>query len=254
MIIHQALAQSADTPQQIIEHQHGTQLAADFVEQLKGAGLAQRAVVEPRIFNRHGDARGQHLQQIDVLIGEVIRRIGLQVHHANNAILQNERHRQLRLHSGNRFNIRGVAANIVHQDGALFERSAAHNAFANLNAEIFNHVFRMARARANAKLLRFLVQQENGEDLIINDATHQLGNALHQFIEIERRGDLLADLDEQTEQLGGAERPGRGFCRGFRHNNLHALQEGATFASVAACNPLGPRGSPFSVRQPLAGG
>ena len=57
--------------------------------------------VEPRVLDRHRRFRGQQRQQLDVLLVERVRLRALEVEHADAAILQQQRHHQLRSHAGN---------------------------------------------------------------------------------------------------------------------------------------------------------
>src|ERR1039458_5041528 len=58
-----------------------------------------------------------------------------------------------------------------------------------------------------AQLLRFLIEQQNGENLVVNGAFYDLRNAAQQLIEVERGIDALLHLNHQGQELRQFQRP-----------------------------------------------
>ena len=47
-----------------------------------------------------------------------------------------------------------------------------------------------------------LVEQQDAERAVVDDALRELRDAREQLVEVEHRGDLAADLGERLERLG----------------------------------------------------
>jgi hypothetical protein len=90
-------------------------------------------------------------------------------------------------------------------------RGAAHNRLAHLNSQPAHRLLRVAGAESNAKLLRLFVEQQYGENLVVDGALHHRRNTHHELVEVERGIDLLADIEEQRQQLRRFEQPRHGF-------------------------------------------
>src|SRR5690242_21610142 len=58
----------------------------------------------------------------------------------------------------------------------------------------------MANLKADAQLLRLLVEQQDGEYFVVNDATYQLGYALERGLEVERGIDRVGHFQQERFQ------------------------------------------------------
>ena len=95
--------------------------------------------------------------------------------------------------------VAGVLAHVGHEDRLLApDRSPAetlvHGQAALLLARTEVH------GLAQDELLVVLVQKQDPEHLVVDDALHELGDPLQQLVEVEDRGGLLADLVERGQQ------------------------------------------------------
>ena len=89
---------------------------------------------------------------------------------------------------------------VIGRAAALLGRPA-HDPLTDLDTQIAHNIIGMADAEAHPQFLRLLIQQENGEHLIIRSALHHLSNTHHQLVEIERGIDAFAYLAEQSQNL-----------------------------------------------------
>ncbi len=211
VVIDQAFRVRANFAQQLVQHQHGAQLAADLIQELQGPRLTHAAPIEPRILDGHGDAARQEFQQVLVLLGKEIPPGRLQVQHADDPVFRDQGHRQFRLHRGQGLDVGGVLAHIVDQHRAARLRGPAHDALAHLDAQALHHLLGMAEAEAHPQLLLSLMQQEDGKHVVVDDALHYFGDAHHQLVQIESGVEALAELEQERQELGQLQ----GFRRRF---------------------------------------
>ena len=100
---------------------------------------------------------------------------------------------------------------VLDQHRALRLGRASHNPLPHLDPQAADRVVGVADAEAHPEFLRFLVEQEEGEDLVVDGAFHHLGDTHHQLVQIEGRADALAHFEQQGQKLGQFERPSAGF-------------------------------------------
>src|SRR5208283_4871833 len=114
------------------------------------------------------------------------------------------------------WNVGGIVLDVIYENRTPRLRRPAHDALAHLDSQASDQFAGMAEAEMHAQLLCLLVEEKNGEDLVINGALDDLRDTGQQLIEIERGIELLADLDHQGQELRQLERPGCG-ATGFYH-------------------------------------
>ncbi len=189
-----------DAFEQLVEVQDGGEFFADVEEQAEVAGLARHAGVEARVLDGDGDARGDDGEDAAVLFGEVAALGGLQVEHADDAVLDDERNCQLGAHARMRVDVAGEARHVGHEHGFTALGGAANHAFAHFDAQLF-HVGRVADLEAHAQVLRLLVEQHDAEDFVVYGAAHEFGDAFEQRGEVERGVDRVDDLEQEGFQI-----------------------------------------------------
>src|ERR1041385_2606445 len=197
MVVDDFQQKVADAFEQLVNIEDGGEVAADFVQQRQRAGLLDDPRVQPRILNAHCDTRGNEREQTRMFVLEVSPLAGFQIDHANNAVLVDQRHGQLRAHAGNGLNILGRLGDVIHQDGAALLHSAAGNAFAHFHPDTLGNLRQMADLKAKTQLLRAFVQQQDGENLIVDDAFYHLSHALHERVEIKRGVEHVRHFNEK---------------------------------------------------------
>ena len=133
--------------------------------------LARDAGIEAGVLNCLGDARGCDSKHTLVLGGEVTGLFALQVHNANEAVFCNQGYRQFGPYGGIGGDVIPSRCNVVEQNGLAGERHLAGYAFADGNAHPFDFGS-VADLKPGAQLVGTVVQQQNGEDAVMNDRAH----------------------------------------------------------------------------------
>ena len=151
-----------------------------------------------------------------MLFGEVAGLAGFNVNDADDAVFNDEGNRQFGAHIRHVFYIQTGLGDIVDQEGFALLRRQAGNAFTHLDADALGHLRRVSDSEADAQLLGLFVQQQDGENFVINDAAHLLGGTLQERIEIERGVDHLGDLDQQVFDVQGRGSLGGGIHDSYR--------------------------------------
>ena len=185
--IDQAPQKFRDPSQQFVQVQDRGQLARDLIEQQQNSRLLRGARIELGIFNACRHARGNQGQQPLVLFGEIVFMPCLQVDHANHPVLGGKRHRQLRAHVRHGSDVSGILRDIVDQNRLSKLNCLPRDAFADFDSGAFSELLRISNLKTETQLLSLLVQEQNGEDFVVDDLAHDLSDATQSGIQIERR-------------------------------------------------------------------
>src|SRR5262249_55510563 len=97
----------------------------------------------------------------------------------------------------NGFNVLGFFTDVVHQDGASLFGSTAGHAFTDFDTDSLSHFRRVADLKAEAQLLCALIEQKDGENLVVDDPLHHLSHTLHQRIEVERGVEHVSHFNQK---------------------------------------------------------
>src|SRR5438874_2326073 len=89
-----------DVVEQFVKVEDRRQLSTDLVQQRQALGLPRHSSVELRVLNTYRQPRSNQHQQAFVCFSECFRLVGLKVHYADHAVLDNQRDRQLRADFG----------------------------------------------------------------------------------------------------------------------------------------------------------
>ena len=145
-------------------------------------------------------------QHRDVALGERVLLVGHQVESAQHFALVAQRHRQRRLHVLDNAHPARFGADIADKDRTLLGDGGSNHALANLEPEVFDHVFRISDRVRDAELtlgnVAPLVEQVDREHRERRQPRNQLRDLLQQFVEVEHRGDFAAEIEERREKLG----------------------------------------------------
>ena len=98
------------------------------------------------------------------------------------------------------------AATSLTSTGCARLHGAPGDPLPNLNADALGDLGRMADLKAHAQLLRLLVQQQDGEDFVVDEALEHLGYALQQSVQVERGVDRVGDLQQVAVERRGHQR------------------------------------------------
>ncbi len=88
------------------------------------------------------------------------------------------------------------AAQVVDQHRLAGLHRASGDALPDLDADALRHLGRMSHLKPHPQLLRFLVQQQDGKDFVIDKALQHLRYALQQCVQVKRGVDRIGDLQQ----------------------------------------------------------
>ena len=135
-------------------------------------------------------------QQALVLFGEGAGLVGFHVDHADDLVLGDQRNGQLGAHAGRGVDEVLLGCDVVDQHSFAALHGLSGNSLANLDADAVGHFGRMTDLEAYAQLLGFFVQQQDGENFVIDNLLQHLGHALQQSVQVERRVDRIGHLQQ----------------------------------------------------------
>ena len=135
---------------------------------------------------------------------------GLDVEHADDFVFRDQRHRQLRTHAGRGVDEVLLRANVVHQHRLAQLHGFAGYPLPHLDVNALGYIRRMADLETDAQLLRSLVQQQDGEHLVIHHPLQHLGHALQQGVEVERGVHRIGNFQQVVVEAGRDQRIGNG--------------------------------------------
>ena len=184
LVIDEPPQELPDALQQRIEIENRGYLAGYFVEHRQRLRLPGHAGVEACILDRLGYAGGGQLQQMHVFRLEIADLLGLKVDHANDAVLHDERHGQFRADIGIGADVVRIAPHILQQDGFAVLGGPPNDslAYPDLQALGFR---RMADLKAHTQVVGPFVEQQDGEDSVVDYGAHQVRSAMQQGLQIE---------------------------------------------------------------------
>ena len=125
----------------------------------------------------------------------------LQIEHADDAALVKERHDQLRARLGIHGEVARIFAHVGHIDGPPLAHGRAYQAAGDGDAPQGRMRIAEAPGIAGDERLAFVIEQHDGEHLVVDEAAQQLADALEQRIEIEDRSQLGGDFVQHCERL-----------------------------------------------------
>src|SRR5205807_608136 len=194
LVVNDLKQQIAYAFEELIKVENRCEILADLVQQQKGIGLAHDARIEPGILNAYRDAGGNQGQQSRMFVFKISGLGRFYVDDPNDPVLGDQRDSQFGAHMRNRCDVRGFLGDIVYQDGpALLDRSPG-DPLSDLHPDPFRHVRGVTNLKSEPQLLSALIQEQNGEDFIVNNALYHLGHALEQCVQFQRGIENVRDL------------------------------------------------------------
>src|SRR5262249_40889026 len=97
----------------------------------------------------------------------------------------------------NGFYVLRGALHVVDDNGLAFQNCLARNTFAHLDAQFLYRFRGVPDGETDAQILRFLVEQQDGEDLVIDDFPDDLAHALEDRVQIEGAVQNISDLEQE---------------------------------------------------------
>ncbi len=90
---------------------------------------------------------------------------------------------------------------VFDEDGAALERGLTDDAAADLDAHAFD-LGGVAGLEAHPELVGAVVDEEDGEDAIVDDGADEVGDAVHQGVEVEGGVEGVGEAVEEVDLEG----------------------------------------------------
>ena len=188
----------ADAFEEVVGVEDAGDLAGDVVEDAEGLGLAGDAGVETGVLDGDGHARGDELEEALMLEGEVADGFGLEVEDADDLVLDDE-------WDGEFGTDVGVGVDVVFGFGDVFDqkRFALESGLADYSvAEFDAHAFdfgAVADLETHAEIFGAVVDEEDGKDLVVDDGADEIGDPVHEGVEVESRVERVGQVVEEVD-------------------------------------------------------
>ena len=131
--------------------------------------FTRNALIEPRVFYRNGHLRRQRAHGAQMIFSEISAARVLQIEHADDLVLIDERHAKFRACLRIGFDVARVAIHIRCEHGLFALRGRTHQATANGNIMLELDALLEANRKTVYQLLFAGIQQQDGEHVVIDD-------------------------------------------------------------------------------------
>ena len=128
-------------------------------------------------------------------------RVAQQVERADDAALAAQRHDELGVRAGHRFDVARIVVHVVDEDRLAFGDRGADQALPDLDPQRAGHLLRIADRVRDRQLLALRIEQVHGERLKLRQPRDELRDLLQQLVEIEHRRDLASQLEQRDHEL-----------------------------------------------------
>jgi len=196
-----ALEEVADALKEVVGIEDAGDLAGDVVEDGEGLGLAGDAGVEAGVLDGDGHAGGDELEEAQVLEGEVGRGLGLEIENADNLVFDDQRDGQLGADVGVGIDVVFGLPDVFDEKGSSLEGCLAGDAAAKLDAHALD-LRGVADLEAHAEVLSAVVDEEDGEDLVVDDGADEVGYPMHEGVEVEGCVEGVGKVVEEPDREG----------------------------------------------------
>ncbi len=169
--------------------------------------LLRDPLVQPRVFNRDRDLRGQRRQRALMVLVEGVRAGMLKLKHADDAVFINKRHDQLRACFRVFHVVASILADVRYMHQPPFRDRHAHQPSTDRQPLISVHRLPESRCEPAFQHPVILVRNPDGEKLKVHQPPDQLVDAREQRFRLENRGELARDLVEHPQRLRLARHP-----------------------------------------------
>ena len=196
-----ALEEVGDALEEIVGVEDAGDLARDVVEDTERLGLAGDAGVEACVLDGDGHAGGDEFEQALMLECEVGGGLRLKVDDADDLVLDDERDGQLGADVGVGVDVVFGSRDVFDEERFALERCLADDAVAEFDAHALD-LSGVADLEAHAKIFGAIVDEEDGEDFVVDDGADEIGDAVHEGVEIEGGVEGVGELVEEVDLEG----------------------------------------------------
>ena len=125
----------------------------------------------------------------------------LEIEHADAAILQHQRDRQLRPRIVHQLDVAGIERHVGHVHRHLVEGGIADDAVAQLHAGNGDLVA-VSHGDLHFQIARTFVDEKDAEGAVVDEAARQVRDAREELVQVEDRAELAADLGQRFQRAG----------------------------------------------------
>lgn len=193
-----ALEEVGDALEEIVRVEDAGDLAGDVVEDAERLGLAGDASVEAGVLDGDGHAGGDELEQALVFKGEVAHGFGLEVEDADDLVLDDERDGEFGADVGVGVDVVLGLGDVFDEEGFALEGGLAGDAVAKLDTDAFD-LGGVADLEAHSEVFGAVVDEEDGEDFVVDNGADQVGDAMHEGVEVERGVEGVGEFVEEVD-------------------------------------------------------
>jgi len=163
--------------------------------------LATDALIETGVLNRNGDLGGKRCKHALVLFIEEAGARVLEVEDADDAALVKQRDDQLRAGLGVHGEVAGIFAHVGHIDGTPLADRCANQSAVDGDAAHGGMDCAESPAIAGDEGFTAVVEEHDGEHLVIDEAAEELTDTDEEGVEIEDGGELDGDFVQDLKGL-----------------------------------------------------
>jgi hypothetical protein len=193
-----ALEEVGDALEEIVGVEDAGDLAGDVVEDAEGLGLAGDAGVKAGVLDGDGHAGGDELEEALVLHGEIAGSFGLDIEDTDDLVLDNKGYGEFRADVGVGVDVVLGFGDVFDEEGLALERGLADNAAAEFDAHAFD-LGVVADLEAHAEVFGTVVEEEDGEDFVVDDGADEVGDAVHEGVEVKGSVEGVSELVEKVD-------------------------------------------------------
>ncbi len=126
---------------------------------------------------------------------------GLEVEDADDLVFDDEGDGELGEDVGVGVDVVFDLVDVVDEDGLALERGLAGDAAAELDADAFD-LGGVAGLEAHPELVGAVVDEEDGEDAVVDDGADEVCDAVHEGVEVEGGVEGVGEAEEEVELEG----------------------------------------------------
>ncbi len=187
--------------EQIVYIEDAGDFAGDLVEDCEGFCLAGDRGVEAGVLDGDGHAGGYQFEQALVVRGEERGNFGLDVDDADYFVFDEEGNGQFGAYLRVGIDVVLGAGDIFEADGAALEGGLAYYPPAGFDADALD-LGGVSGLEAHPELVGAVVEEEDGEDAVVDDGADQVGHPVHEGVEVEGGVEGVGESVEEVDLEG----------------------------------------------------
>ena len=226
-IVHQPAGELGDPREQLVQVEHGGDLAADIGQGLERLGVLLLPFEQARVDDGGRGQGGELAEDVGVPFRVAVALPAEHVQGANRLRLVHERHGERRHHAGHDLDVVRIVGHIADDGDLLGGYDTADEPLAEADPKL-PHV-RIAHGVGDSQLVPPFVQQVERERVERDETPDESGHRIEQLVELDDRRHLTPHVEERQQDVALArpvgERRGERRTEGLVHGSR---QEGQT--------------------------